>query len=329
MAHSRVRLALALLFATALVGACGGQSSGDGSTGGSAGVGGSAGTGGVGAAGSGGVVHDSGVDAAPSDAAPPPGQKILFEVTYENYAWGKNLKGVFITADGKVWSYDFYAGDAGGLPPAVVYPATETELRARYGTDPVNTGSVPLAELFAHFAWVQSTAGGVLLRQMSCADAGDTTSIGYLFDEATARYQPVILGREGDQSAKNLAPKAADLVAWLAPYAKLPTTCPFQGEVCTGASCPAPAPSCPTHQVPKVVGGCWSSCVAIDRCLAVTDCAQCPAGMVCATAADGSAHCLQTICASADACACPFTPPCAGGAAFCTNTGPMRVKCGA
>lgn len=320
-----------VLATVGLFAACGGQSENDAATGGSGGAsgsGGAAGTGGGGAAGTGGVVDDGGPDVAPPDAPPPQGQNILFEVSYENYAWGKKLNGVFVTVDGGVWSYDFYAGDAGGQPPAVVYPATETEIRARYGPNPVKTGSIPPSELLAQFAWVPSTASGVLLRQMACADAGSLTSIGYLFDAATARYTPVILGVGGDVSAKNTAPKAADLVAWLGKYAKLDAPCAFKGEACTGATCPAPAPSCPKGQLPSVAGGCWSACVSIDHCLAVTDCSQCPGGMVCATGPEGSVHCLQSYCASTDACSCPFTPPCAGGPAFCTTTGSMRVKCG-
>ncbi|MCC6665628.1 MAG: hypothetical protein IT375_17875 [Polyangiaceae bacterium] len=315
--------------AIGLLASCGGKSESDSGAGGSAGVGGVGGSAGVGStAGSGGVPQDSGVDVAPPDAPPPPGQNILFEVSFENYAWGKKLKGIFITVDGSVWSYDFFANDAGGMPPAVVYPATETEIRARYGPAPLKIGSILPNVVLEQFAWVPSTAGGVLLRQMSCADAGDVTSIGYLFDEATARYTPVILGRGGDQSAKNTAPKADDLVAWLAQYANLPVPCAFNGEACTGATCPTPAPTCPKGQLPSVAGGCWSKCVSLDHCLAVTDCSQCPGGTVCATGADSSVHCLQSVCASTDACTCPFTPPCAGGPAFCTSTGPMRVTCG-
>ncbi len=302
--------------------ACGGQAEIGGAPDSSTGAAGSGGT-----AGSGNASGDSGVDTGTSDARPAPSQDILFEVMYENYAWGANLSGVFITADGSIYSYDYYAFAPDASPPSVLYPATEQELRARYGT-PKKTGSIPLSELYAHYAQVPGAAGGVLLRQFLCDDAGEITNIGYLYDEATALYSPVILGVEGDQAALNLAPQAASLLTWLSQYSSLGGSCTFISAECSGASCGMPAPSCPSHQRPSVVNGCWSDCVSSSSCLSVNDCSECGGGAVCATAQDGSKHCLQSICASTDACSCPFTPPCAGGSAFCTNTGPLQVRCG-
>ncbi len=315
--------------------ACGGRSTSStstGGTGGGAGVdsGGSAGTSDGGPAGTGNVPGDSGVDSTAPDAKPPPGQQILFEVSYQNFAWQPTLRGVFITADGSVYSYDYFAGDAGGQPPAVTYPATEQEIRSRYGQNPKKTGSVPLDELYAHFAEVEPAASGVLLRQYLCADAGTRSSVGYLYDPATARYTQVILGMDGDQAGLNTSPQAADLVKWLAKYSSSPTGggCAFVSHECSGATCGSPAPSCPNNQLPSVTNSCWSKCVNADQCLSVSDCSQCPGGMVCATAQDGSKHCLMSNCQSSDACSCPFMPPCAGGSAFCTSTGFLRVTCG-
>ena len=296
--------------------ACGGRSENSPAAGGA---------GDSGVAGSG----NGGADTGAPDVKPPPGQQILFEVSYENYAWQPSLKGIFITADGSVYSYDYFAGDAGTQPPAVVYPATEQELRARYGQSPKKTGSVPVSELYAHFAKVAAAAGGVLLRQNLCADAGESTSVGYLYDAASARYSPVILGMDGDQAGLNLAPEAAELVKWLSQYAPSGGgSCTFMGHECSGATCGSPAPSCPQGQLPSVANSCWSDCVNANQCFAVSDCSQCPGGTVCATAKDGTKHCLQSNCQSTDACSCPFTPPCAGGSAFCTSTGPLRVTCG-
>jgi hypothetical protein len=320
--------ALVLLVTAAAIAGCGGQAESSPAGGGSGGTGGTGGSYDGGSGGTGNAPSDSGLDTTPADVTLPPGQNILFEVSYENFAWQPSLNGVFITSDGSVYSYDFFAGDAGAQPPAVVYPATEQEIRARYGDNPVKTGTIPLVELAAEFSQVSATASGVLLRQYLCADAGESTALGYLFDEATARYSPVILGVDGDQSALNLAPEAAGLVAWLSQYLALGGSCAFTGKECGGATCGTPAPSCPSDQLPSVVDGCWSICVPSGECLSVSDCSQCADGAVCATAKDGSSHCLMSNCASADACTCPFMPPCAGGSAYCTSTGPLRVTCG-
>jgi hypothetical protein len=316
--------------------ACGGRAESGPAAGGSGGTaaggsGATAGTNDGGPAGTGGVAADSGADTGTPDAKPPPsGQHILFEVSYENYAWQPSLNGVFITDDGSVYSYDYFAGDAGAQPPAVVFPATEQEIRSRYGANPKKTGSVALDELYAHFAEVEPAASGVLLRQYLCADAGDRSSIGYLYDPATSRYTQVVLGMDGDQAGLNTSPQAADLVKWLSKYSSSPVggSCTFVSHECSGATCGSKQPSCPNNQLASVENGCWSKCVNADQCLAVSDCSECPGGMVCATGKDGSKHCLMSNCQSSDACSCPFTPPCAGGSAFCTTTGSLRVRCG-
>lgn len=269
--------------------------------------------------------HDAGAE---TGGPPPAGQHILFEVSYENYAWQASLSGVFITADGSVYRYDYFSGRSDASAPTINYPATEQQLRTRYGTNPKKIASLPLSQLRAHFAEVAGAADGVLLQQSNCADAGEVTFMGYRFDSATARYSPVILGVNGDQAARNLAPEAASLVAWLSSYLPNSAMCQFNSFNCTGATCSTPAPSCPSLERPSVVNGCWSSCVSADRCVSVSGCSECGAGDVCVTGQDGTTHCLRSNCQSADPCSCAVMPPCAGGSAYCTNLGPLHVRCG-
>ena len=326
--------ALFLLGAVLAVG-CGGRAEGNSGQGGAGGVTAGAGgggnhtaTGGVGGAAGGGTRPDAGpLDAGLPDAKPPPGQEILFEVSYENYAWSSALEGVFITADGSVYSFDYFDSADGGYGPTVIFPATEEELRSRYGV-PKQTGSIPLDELMAHFALVEPAASGVLLQEYSCADAGETSFLGYLYDEATAQYTRVILEIDGDFAAKNTSPAAAPLVSWLSQFAEQ-VYCELTTVQCTGVICSSLPPSCPSGQLPRVVDGCWGECVSVSRCLEVPDCNACGGGgMACATSTTGSHHCIPMYCANADACACAHAPPCAGGESYCTNTGNFEVRCG-
>ncbi len=321
-----------VFLAAVLAAGCGGRADGDGQ-----GAGGSGGAddAGVGGAGTGGSGNSTPIDAGPpdvgvSDAGPPPGQNILFEVSYENYAWGAKLNGVFITVDGAVYSYDYFASsDAGTTIPAVIFPATEDELRARYGSSPTQIGSVPMGELLAKFALIQPAASGVLLSEYACADAGETSYLGYLYDVATARYSRVIFGVDGDHASKSTAPVAGELVSWLKQVGAVPSFCEFMGVQCTGAMCNSPPPACPSGQVASVVNDCWGECVQVNRCLEVTDCSVCGGGgIACAISTTGSHHCLPMYCASTDVCACPFAPPCAGGEDYCSNTGSLEVHCG-
>jgi len=194
----------------------GGTTATGGSGGGSAGTGGTeAGTGGGGVGGSGGgTTVDAGTGGAGGE--PPTGQEILFEVSYENYAWGAQLNGIYITKDGSVFQYDYFAGDAGSTMPVASQHATEQELRERWGTVTGPIAQLPVNEVEQHFSVLESVARGVLTTTFACDDAGELSYQGYLYDPASARYTRVVAGIEGDLVAKNFAPEAEGLVAWLA-----------------------------------------------------------------------------------------------------------------
>lgn len=269
----------------------------------------------------------AGLDAG-ADVELPEGQEIVFEVSYENVAWGRELRGHFITADGSIYEYDYFKDDPDATaPPPISYPATEAALRARYGA-PTKTGSVPIEELRARAALIPGAASGVLLSQSWCADTGVATFIGYRFDDVTKTYSPVFLGAQGDRATLNLAPEAESLMRYLEPLGFGFESCKFIANECTGASCRSLPPECPEWQVASVTGGCWGECVSVNTCRSVTDCGVCPGGFACVESKNGDKHCVQPLCASTDVCACPFAPVCAGGAANCTNLGPMRARCG-
>jgi hypothetical protein len=324
-----VKRAASFFVVAVLAAGCGGRADGDPSpvaTGGAGGVGGVAAVGGGGATP---PIDDAGPpDVGTIDAAPPPGQRILFEVSYENHAWGSALKGLFITVDGAVYSYDYYASaEAGSYPPAVIFPATEQEIASRYGATPQRTSSVPVGELLARHALVESAAWGVLLKEYTCDDAGETSYVGYLYDSATARYTRVILGIDGDMAARNVSAAAGELMSWLRQFG-VESFCEFRAANCTGAACESLPPTCPNGQVASVVGGCWGECVSVTRCLEVPDCSACKdSALACATSTTGSHHCLPLYCASADLCSCDFAPPCGGGGRYCTTTAGFEVQC--
>jgi hypothetical protein len=334
MAHSSSLLVVASAFA--LCSACSGEvntvpadtsdagKGGTTATGGSGG--GSAGTGGTeagGSGGTGGTAIDGGVGG--SGGAPAPGQEILFEVSYENYAWGAQLNGIFITNDGSVFQYDYFASD-GGTPPPAYQHATEPELRARWGTVTGPVAQVPVEVVEAQFAVVESVARGVLLTSDLCDDAGELTYLGYLYDSASATYSRVVAGIDGDMAAKNLASGAEGLVSWLAGIHGGGGFCTFMAAECTGAVCAQTPPACSSGFVPSVVNGCWGDCVPVTRCLEVADCSWCDG--VCATSELGSRHCSSNFCSGPGPCECGYSP-CGGGADFCAAESGVAVTCGA
>jgi hypothetical protein len=162
-----------------------------------------------------------------SGAGPAPGQEILFEVSYKNYAWGPRNNGVFITKDGSVFEYDFYPPDAGTAttPPPPPMNLTDPKLLALWRAVTGLVAQLPVEVVKTHFAAVQSAARGVLLYSGGCYDAGELTYLGYLYEPKTATYSRVVLGMYGDRAAKNLAPCADGVVRWLA-------TVRDHGELC-------------------------------------------------------------------------------------------------
>jgi hypothetical protein len=322
---------LGFLSAGLLIASCGGKaelsessagSAGDAGSGGTTGGSGGAtgGSGGATSGGSGGPAGTGGQATGGSGGttiAPPPDQSILFEVSNENYAWGATLQGIFITVEGDVFSYDFYEGNPSGeMPPPAFQHMTEEELRKRWGAIKGPIAKVPVDDLLTWHASLGSIAQGILLRDWVCADAGDRTYLGYLYDPSTKQYSRVVAGVDGDLPARNLALEADGLVAWLADVLGSGRYCEFQGVECTGASCNTPSPACEPGQVPSVVNGCWGACVPVNRCLQVHDCSSC-GGPVCATSGAQTYHCLFNYCAGPP-CQCP-TNPCGGGADVCSG----------
>ncbi len=314
--------ALGLLGVALLLASCGGKaelsesnagSAGDAGSGGA--TGGSGGMGGSGGAPSGGSGGTATGGSGGTTVTPPPDQTILFEVSNENYAWGQTLNGIFVTVEGDVYAYDYFEGNPSGeLPPPAFQHMTEQQLRERWGTVKGPIANVPVDELYAWHASLPSVAEGIILRDWGCADAGERTFLGYLYDPGTKQYSRVVAGVDGDLAGRNLATQANELVRWLAGVAGVERFCEFQGVECTGAVCLAPSPVCDPGQVPSVVNGCWGSCVPVNRCLQVSDCSVCE-GQPCATSADNTFHCPFNYCAGPP-CQCP-TNPCGGGEDVC------------
>jgi hypothetical protein len=243
-------------------------------------------------------------------------------------SWGAQLNGVLLTKDGSVLKYDYFASDAGTatMPPPAPVHATESELRARWGTVTGPVAQVPVDVVRTQFAAVQSAARGVLLSSFLCTDAGELTYLGYLYDPASATYSRVVVGIDGDRAAKNLSPGADGLVSWLASVRGGGGACRFVASECASAVCAKTPPDCSSGFVPSVEGGCWGACVPVTRCLEVPDCSWC-GDNICATSDSGSHHCTSAFCSGLGPCEC-FNSPCGGGPDYCTAESGVAVSCG-
>ncbi len=259
---------------------------------------------------------------------PPAGQKILFESSYVNYAWQPSVSGFYVTADGTVYKYDYYAS----APPDAGYPyteygpsMTEAQVTGKYGTAATVFGKLDANELHERLGALGAARGGTLLTQGTCADFGVVRYAGYIYDSATATYTPVLLGAHGDMAVKNTAPEAQALLEWFRDEigdAQQQGFCEFQELNCALPACPD-ADACKQGWVPVSHDetGCAQSCGSPSMCEQVSSCDVCgAANEACLRDQGGNAHCVRWVegCSYGEVdCACGGDSLCAGGEAYC------------
>lgn len=274
------------------------------------------------------ALRDSAIDTAFDAPLPPVGQKLLFEAGYQNYAWGFTFSGVYVNAAGEVWSYEYPQSGPSTPPPLPSLHAgmTEAEITGKYASNPKLVATLSKDAVLAMYKLVSLAETGMMLRQSSCADAGERVFVAWRYDAASNTYSPVQLGASGDNTARNTVAAGGQLVDWLAQVGSLPNDfCnPPALVACAGSAC-KPA-SCPNAwQTPA----CDGSCVDPTRCATVGRCDLCRSSTSCLVDADGGDHCSYVPGCSSGAvgCECGGDAICAGGKAWCRGASATGFRC--
>ncbi len=140
-------------------------------------------------------------------------QKFLFEVTYENYAWGFQLRGIYINNQGQVYQYD-HSHEAWRPSNTELY--TEEDLLQKFESNKEFVGTVDNQTLLEMYSQIKAASEGTLSEPVQrCVDAGITSYIAYLFDSQSNLYKPILLYQTGDWAQKNLSESAKVLSEWL------------------------------------------------------------------------------------------------------------------
>lgn len=141
------------------------------------------------------------------------GQNVYFEVSYTNFAWGKQFKGILIDKDGKIRLYD---------KPAKWNTANEkTELSvAQMEENIANTTlsekTVSDAEMKENIARISTIVSGIFLKPINGgADRGTTSFFAYKYDASRSVYIPVLLGETGDLEMTSQDKASMEILAWL------------------------------------------------------------------------------------------------------------------
>ncbi|NLF97755.1 MAG: hypothetical protein GX569_13540 [Candidatus Riflebacteria bacterium] len=140
---------------------------------------------------------------------------ILFQKSYENYAWEATFSGILVDSDGKVFSFNFPA-EALGPKPVIVKPETAADLKAYYAryTRLLKTvDAAELAQMVALIPEVAAASSGPLLD--NARDAGQKLWLAYQVDNDTGVFKTIKLREDGDSVQESLSPKAVTLINWL------------------------------------------------------------------------------------------------------------------
>lgn len=273
-------------------------------------------------------------EASGPPTVPPEGQKILFEMSYVNYAWDPTVSGFYVTADGSVFKYDFYGSspDAGEPFVSLVPGMTEEQVTGKHGPAPTLVTKIDTTTLLQRFALVGAARTGTLLTQYLCADAGEARFVAYLFDPASLTYTPVMLGSSGDRATKNTAPEGGELMKWLSSLGGGGSDfCEYRLMSCEKELCDG-TPACKTGEVPIGLPeeACFDDCASPPSCEHVADCSVCAAGgSDCVVDQLGLAHCMYPVYGCDDhlTCECAGDQICAGGKPFCQGDAESGLRC--
>jgi len=140
-------------------------------------------------------------------------QKFLFEIMYLNYAWGFQLRGIYIDNQGHVYKYN-HSHEVWRPSNTEFY--TEKELLRKYESNKEFIETVNKQTLLEMYNLIKAADEGKLSKAVQkCNDAGTTAYIAYLFDSKASTYKPLLLYQTGDWAQKNLSESAKVLYEWL------------------------------------------------------------------------------------------------------------------
>ena len=142
-------------------------------------------------------------------------QKVYCERSYTNFAWGYQHHGIYVDAEGNLYSYSYQPKDKPWSPKQSDAPTAE-ELADKYSHGKKLVRKIESQEWQAKLKLVAAASQGKLSkRKQSGADMGSNVCRCYVFDEANSRFKEVELRVQGDWSYENLAPSAKALADWL------------------------------------------------------------------------------------------------------------------
>jgi hypothetical protein len=140
-------------------------------------------------------------------------QAILFQIDYENYAWGYQHKGLIIDGEGNVFTYK---NPQNWIFPDKDFHMSEDQVHTNLESC-LNTGKrIPLEELKKYAGYIKNISSSkVTALKNVAADVGTLEYICYQFSESTGTYKGSLIKREGDFTCENLNFFSKKVSTWL------------------------------------------------------------------------------------------------------------------
>ena len=145
--------------------------------------------------------------------APIP-QRVLFQQSFVNYAWGYQNRGWFIDNEGMIKAYRVASAEY-WVRPDSGYISVD-DLLSNYAQADKIIYKIPANELRQKYGLITAAAlGEISERTRSAYDAGLVQFSCYWWDQDRGMFKEVLLSLSGDWSQINLSPAAIELDSWL------------------------------------------------------------------------------------------------------------------
>jgi hypothetical protein len=140
-------------------------------------------------------------------------QRVLFQVDYENHAWGFQHRGWMVDLCGNVYCFDkpdnwTFCDDKGFI--------TDSAMNVNLNSTNGICGHVDVAELHSMAAMIGPASQGKISEPVTERyDSGATTYQAFVYDSIAHKYQRVVLRQAGDWSCENQSGAGRLLANWL------------------------------------------------------------------------------------------------------------------
>lgn len=140
-------------------------------------------------------------------------QEVYFEIHYVNQAWGNQFKGILISKDGQVRTYD-KPGNWNDIE--LKSKLSKAEMDANVSQTTVSSTQIAAADLDKYVDASRKITGDDFTKPVNGgADLGITRFYAYTYDANTKTYSAILLRQIGNVIIQNQDANAKEVADWL------------------------------------------------------------------------------------------------------------------